>query len=160
MALKFLLVSLVAAAGAMETPLWFIKTGLSGSFDERSDQCKAILKEGGDEARVASFYPIVIPEGESSDICIRFPKTDKLPGGWRHDKGEVGQCNAGCCLFLPPVSNIAELRKKVQPTWFETTSDCGDKFAAKETMVNSSLETARSLLVVLDVAFSMRNPNE
>merc|ERR1712106_221544 len=37
---------------------------------------------------------------------------------------------AVACSF-PPVSNIDELRNKVQPTWFETTSDCSDTSAAK-----------------------------
>merc|ERR1712082_83506 len=134
MSLKFLLVSLVAAACAQEqkpTPTWFLKTGLSGNFAVRSALCKEIFKEGGDETRSASTGPIFVPEGTPADICVRFPPTDTLKGGWRHDQGEQGACSDGCCEFLPPVSNIDELREKPQPTWFETSDDCSNTGAAK-----------------------------
>jgi hypothetical protein len=132
MSLKFLLASLVAAASAQDaTPTWFLKTGLTGTFSERSEACKAIFKEGGNEARSASDGPIFVPEGTPADICIRFPATETLKGGWRHDKGEQGACSDGCCEFLPPVSNLDELRTKPQPTWFEFSGDCSNTGAAK-----------------------------
>merc|ERR1711874_710716 len=73
------LVSLVAAAAAQETPLWFLETTLTGSFKERSATCKGLL---GDRAEEASVGPIFIPENQPADICIRFPARDTLPETW------------------------------------------------------------------------------
>merc|ERR1711874_484020 len=96
------LVSLVAAAAAQETPLWFLETTLTGSFKERSATCKGLL---GDRAEEASVGPIFIPENQPADICIRFPARDTLPETWRHDRGARGACANGCCEFLPPLKN-------------------------------------------------------
>merc|ERR1711874_608140 len=96
------LVSLVAAAAAQETPLWFLETTLTGSFKERSATCKGLL---GDRAEEASVGPIFIPENQPADICIRFPARDTLPETWRHDRGARGACANGCCELLPPLKN-------------------------------------------------------
>merc|ERR1712025_1202933 len=179
MTLKFLLVSLVAAAGAMETPLWFIKTGLSGSFSERSSQCKDILADGGSEARVASLYPIVIPTGESADICIRFPKTEKLEGGWRHDRGrwasaprDVASSSPQSAILpsLEPSPNplgskpcltvLPLLEPRLLPFCSKARVILLRKFASRMKTVAFSLEMARLPLVVLDVAFSTRSLNK
>merc|ERR1712243_396852 len=102
MVMSVVLVSLVAAAAAQEakpTPLWFLETTLTGSFKERSNQCKDLLAGRQEEA---SLGPIFIPETSDAHICIRFPARDTLPETWRHDRGNKGACANGCCEFLPP----------------------------------------------------------
>merc|ERR1712243_502468 len=87
MVMSVVLVSLVAAAAAQEakpTPLWFLETTLTGSFKERSNQCKDLLAGRQEEA---SLGPIFIPET------------------WRHVRGNKGACANGCCEFLPPLKN-------------------------------------------------------
>merc|ERR1712243_84784 len=127
MVMSVVLVSLVAAAAAQEakpTPLWFLGTTLTGSFKERSNQCKDLLAGRQEEA---SLGPIFIPETSDAHICIRFPR-DTLPETWRHDRGNKGACANGCCEFLPPLKNPPP--PAPQPTWFTTESDCSDTSAA------------------------------
>jgi hypothetical protein len=150
MSLKFMLVSLVAAVGAQNsnpTPLWFLQSIGSGSFAERKAECKRIYQEDANAARSSSDGPIFIPEGEAADICIRFPPTEELAGGWRHDRGLAGACSNGCCEFLPPVSNQEELKSKPQPTWFESSTDCSDESAAKSAPIlfKGRFEEAKSI---------------
>merc|ERR1711874_99063 len=66
------LVSLVVAAAAQETPLWFLETTLTGSFKERSATCKGLL---GDRAEEASVGPIFIPENHQ-----QISASGSLPG--------------------------------------------------------------------------------
>jgi len=124
------MMSLVAAAWAQQapppTPTWFLQSGFSGTFSERSKECGKVVKGQSD----IGDGPIVIPEGKEATICINFPPRPDagLPGGWRHDRGEKGACTSGCCDFQPPTSKKVE---KVHPTWFETSSDdCSDSSSA------------------------------
>jgi hypothetical protein len=133
------LVCLVAAAAGQDTttpvplspPVWFLESGLEGSFAERSAKCAELFP-----AREAdsSKGPIFIPEDLPASICINFPPRvlpdgKELKGGWRNDQGEKGACANGCCEFKPPTKKPAEPAS--HPTWFETTTgDCASPPAA------------------------------